>query len=69
MAETLARQVVDLVHRSTGLESLAACRQVQTEVDTEISFHVHNARIEGASWDEIGAALGMTRQAAHKRFA
>lgn len=34
----------------------------------EIAREVERARRAGASWSEIGAALGMTRQAAQKRF-
>jgi hypothetical protein len=30
---------------------------------------VQLARELGASWDEIGAAMGMSRQSAHKHFA
>jgi len=29
---------------------------------------VRQARLFGATWDQIGEALNMTRQAAHKRF-
>lgn len=29
---------------------------------------IRMARSFGATWDEIGAALGMSRQTAHKRF-
>jgi hypothetical protein len=29
---------------------------------------VSAARLEGCSWDQIGAALGVARQSAHQRF-
>jgi DNA-binding NarL/FixJ family response regulator len=41
----------------TGLEEL-----------TVLDHYVQSARAEGCSWTEIGAALGVTKQAAHERF-
>lgn len=37
--------------------------------DREIATRVREAREAGLSWEQIGSALGITRQAAHKRFA
>jgi Clp amino terminal domain, pathogenicity island component len=36
--------------------------------DELLDRYVQAARAEGASWSEIGAALGVTKQAAHERF-
>jgi hypothetical protein len=39
------------------------------EGEDELAWIVAEARCSGASWGEVARALGMTRQAAHKRFA
>jgi hypothetical protein len=49
-----------------AVEAAAALRDV---ADSAIVAHVAEARPRGASWAEIGGALGMTRQSAHERFA
>jgi Clp amino terminal domain, pathogenicity island component len=36
--------------------------------DELLDRYVQAARADGASWSEIGAALGVTKQAAHERF-
>ena len=36
--------------------------------DELLDRHVQAARADGASWSEIGTALGVTKQAAHERF-
>lgn len=42
----------------------------QAEASDANQVHaIQEARLWGCSWQEIGEALGMTRQAAHKRFA
>jgi hypothetical protein len=48
-----------------GLDALRASRRV-VELLTSARWHMmRQAREEGASWSDIGRALGMTRQAAH----
>jgi len=46
----------------------AAHRDFETSAAMRVDM-VRQARMFGATWDDIGNALGMTRQAAHKRFA
>jgi hypothetical protein len=50
------------------LATLALLRRLDQVVDERTRDAVAAARIHGASWQDIGAALGMTRQAAHGRF-
>lgn len=40
-----------------------------TLVDDLTKSAVAEARCQGATWEEVGAALGMSRQAAWERFA
>jgi hypothetical protein len=47
--------------RAQGLVARAAAIGVRDAVRDAINF--------GASWNDVGVALGITRQAAHKRFA
>lgn len=49
-----------------GLASLAA---LSAEVDRAIETAIRGLRAAGYSWAEIAARLGITRQAAHQRFA
>lgn len=44
-------------------------REIAAEVEKDMRVYVSRARKLGHSWDEIGQALGISRQAAHKRFA
>lgn len=48
-----------------GLRASAAVRQSLDALQEEL---VGLARDEGAPWSQIGAALGVTTQAAHQRF-
>lgn len=49
-----------------GLRAVAALRRLADRLE---ALQVDNARAHGWSWDEIGAALGVSRQAVHKRYA
>jgi hypothetical protein len=55
-----------------ALGQLSQARQTVTELeeisDALLGYFVDQSRRSGRSWAEISAALGVTRQAAHKRF-
>lgn len=53
-------------------ESLAALADAAAERESReraIRFLVLTASAQGASWSQIGKALGVSAQAAHKRYA
>lgn len=54
---------------SSQLERLSALQSQIRECLEEISTAALQAHSEGSSWLEIGTALGISKQAAHKRFA
>ncbi len=47
----------------------AAAAQLEETTDALLGHFVDRCRRDGRSWTEISAALGVTKQAAHKRFA
>lgn len=51
---------------ATGLRAVAALRRLSDRLET---LQVERARQQGWTWQEIAAALGVTRQAAHKKHA
>jgi len=59
-------------HTCTGLRGLALerdeARQALNDVEHAVTEDVVGARLKGANWAEIGAALGISRQAARQRF-
>lgn len=52
----------------TPLEGLAACAVLADQLQRSRWWITAEARKRGASWAEIGAALGMTKQAAWEAF-
>lgn len=55
----------------TGL-FLTLLAEAQADADratARVKAHVRLARDAGATWEEVGTALGVTRQAAQKRYA
>jgi hypothetical protein len=60
-----------LIHRrdANPLEVLQAASQFQRYFDAVQGEAAKAARGEGSTWDEIGQALGVSRQAAWERFA
>jgi hypothetical protein len=64
-----ARELLrDLVEGSEGLETLAELAFTRRTLDQLERLAVRDARAGGCSWQEIGDALRITRQAAHERF-
>jgi hypothetical protein len=53
---------------SSGPGRLAALATVLEEAERALRMEVALARGLGVSWSEIGASLGVTRQAAQQRF-
>ena len=51
------------------VDALPALAALSAEVDTAITTAVAGLRRAGYSWGEIAARLGVTRQAAHQRWA
>ena len=51
---------------ATGLRAIKALRELADRLE---SLQVANARSRGWSWQQIAEALGVTRQAAHKKHA
>ncbi len=51
------------------VDALPALAALSAEVDAAISAAVIGLRVAGYSWNEIATRLGVTRQAAHQRWA
>ena len=49
---------------AAGLRAAVALRRLAEQVE---STHVRLARQQGWSWEQIGDALGVSKQAAHKK--
>lgn len=49
------------------LRALAATAQLHREVSRRETVAVRRARARGASWSQIAAALGVSRQAVHRK--
>jgi hypothetical protein len=66
-----ARRVIRAYSRrvaSGDIEALTDMAAIAVEVDTAITDAVTGLRAFGYSWADIGARLGITRQAAQQRF-
>jgi hypothetical protein len=55
-------------HGVTALEALTATRLLAESMSASRGWITGEARREGASWTEVGHALGMTRQSAWEFF-
>jgi len=51
---------------TVGLRAVAALRRLADQLE---ALQVRNARAQGWSWDTIGALLGVSKQAVHKKHA
>jgi uncharacterized protein with PIN domain len=72
-ASVVEAAMVELVRRRGGEEltvgvALGATAALRDAADRKLFELVGYAREAGASWAEIGAALGVSTQAAHQRY-
>jgi hypothetical protein len=70
-SENRLDQMTFLVELAGDPDILKAVHALDALVDESTSLRsaaVQEARLQGASWEEIGTALGMSRQAAWERF-
>ncbi|MEJ5913161.1 hypothetical protein [Pseudokineococcus sp. 1T1Z-3] len=65
-AAQLAGEAADTADHSRGLRAVAALRRLLETLELR---QVETALKSGASWSEIAADLGVTRQAVHKKYA
>ena len=49
-------------------DAILAAEELESQSDALIGHFVDQARASGASWSQIGAAMGVSKQAAQKRF-
>ncbi len=52
-----------------AITALAAAHLARLEAEQRINEAVQNARENGATWDAIGQAVGMSRQGAYQKYA
>ncbi|NIJ12146.1 DNA-binding XRE family transcriptional regulator [Saccharomonospora amisosensis] len=66
-----AAELADLVVTTTDrnpLVGLGAVARVRTEMERAEAALVRRARNAGATWEDIAAALGVSKQAVHKKY-
>jgi hypothetical protein len=61
--------LADTLRAKDPLDALGRIAALERELDAETEIQVRRARVQGCSWEVIAAALGVSRQAVHKRFA
>lgn len=74
IARDVAIEAADALAHRHGAEEVGeaelaeALLNLRVAVDIELALCVGGLRAGGASWADVGALLGMTRQSAHERF-
>lgn len=67
----LYEQGSDLPHQinPTDLLAIMEAKNAQAKADLMMRQAVANARENGVTWQQVGDILGVTRQAAHSKYA
>jgi DNA invertase Pin-like site-specific DNA recombinase len=68
MGETTMSALVAQAGDDDPLRALAATARLQREISQREAVAVRRARARGASWAQIAAALGVSRQAVHRKY-
>ncbi len=71
------QELIETVRQDSGSDlpldqlvaAAAAAAQLEETTDALLGYFVDRCRRDGRSWTEISSALGVTKQAVHKRFA
>jgi DNA invertase Pin-like site-specific DNA recombinase len=50
------------------IQALRAVAELRRQVDRLAAVQVRRARVQGVSWVQIAQALGVSKQAVHKKF-
>ena len=66
--KAVARALSEVATAKDAAARLAAARAVREAAEALEQALVDESRAAGATWSEIGAAYGMTKQAAQQRF-
>jgi hypothetical protein len=64
----MSATVVELARVSAAAKAAALATEQADEANAKLHSAVESARAAGATWAAIGEVLGITRQAAFKRF-
>ena len=63
------RELVHEAEHEDPARALRALAELRRELEREEDVVVAGARVAGLSWAEIAAALGVSKQAVHKKHA
>lgn len=67
MAAQETRDLAGAVDSTDPAVGLAAVASLRTLVERLEALQVENARHRGWSWEQVGAALGVSKQAVHRK--
>lgn len=65
MENSLLTQQLQTTDPATGLRAVGALHRLAEHVE---AMHVAAARTQGWSWEQIGDALGVSRQSVHAKY-
>jgi hypothetical protein len=68
LAQQLAADIDPIGDRQVRLAALAAAHLLQTELEEQMRHTAYRAVEYGASYADLGTAVGMTRQGARRRW-